>query len=147
MEETEALDFYQRISEGKKRHETISLTEQSGATLTNVKMHPVDKRELANIIEKLPDEMFNAVDDADDPQQAEEQLEEQGGSLDAVNGDTVDAFEDICKKSLDHPGLTKPQMDDIVAELNFETLFEIGTEIINMSSEDTGAIRGFQKQE
>jgi len=31
--------------------------------------------------------------------------------------------------------------------LNFETLFGLGTEIINMSSDRTGDIRGFQKQE
>jgi hypothetical protein len=37
-------------------------------------------------------------------------------------------------------------MDKIVAELNFEVLFELGTEIIDMSSEQTGSIRGFQKQ-
>lgn len=146
MQETEALDFYQRITEGKKRFDTINLEHTSGAVLEGVRMHPVDKRTLAAIIEKLPDEMFDAVEDADDADEAEEQLEEQGGSLNAVNADTVEAFEELCKKSLDHPELTKPQMNQIVDELNFEVLFELGTEIINMSSEQTGAVRGFQRQ-
>jgi hypothetical protein len=146
MQEEEALDFYKRVTEGKKRFQTIDLEHQSGSTLTDVKMHPVDKRTLAGIIEKLPDEMFDAVDEAEDPEEAEEQLEEEGGSLNAVNGDTVDAFEELCKDSLTHPELTKPQMHQILEELSFEVLFELGTEIINMSSEQTGAIRGFQKQ-
>jgi len=146
MQEEEALDFYKRVTEGKKRFQTIDLEHESGSTLTDVKMHPVDKRTLAGIIEKLPDEMFDAVDEAEDPEEAEEQLEEQGGSLNAVNGDTVDAFEELCKDSLTHPELTRPQMHQILEELSFEVLFELGTEIINMSSEQTGAIRGFQKQ-
>jgi len=146
MQEEEALDFYQRITEGKKRHQTISLEHSSGSTLSGVRMRPVDKKTLAGVIERLPDEMFEAVDEAADADEAEEQLEEQGGSLNAVTGETVDAFEDLCKDALDHPELTKPQMDHIVSELNFEVLFELGTEIINMSSEETGAIRGFQKQ-
>lgn len=146
MQEEEALDFYQRVTQGTKRYQEISLTESSGATLTGVEMHPVDKTVLARIIEKLPDEMFEAVDDAEDADEAEEQLEEQGGSLNAVNESTVGAFETICEKSLTHPELTEPQMDHIVSELNFEVLFEVGTEIINMSSEQTGSIRSFQKQ-
>ncbi len=146
MQEEDALDFYQRITQGTKRHQEITLTDSSGAALGGVKMHPVDKKTLASIIEKLPDEMFEAVDDADDAEEAEEQLEEDGGSLSAVNEDTVGAFETLCEESLNHPELTEPQMDHIVSELNFEVLFELGTEIINMSSEQTGSIRSFQKQ-
>jgi hypothetical protein len=146
MEEEQALDFYQRVTEGTKQYETISLEHNSGSTLTDVKMHPIDKTELAGVIERLPDEMFEAVEDAEDAEEAEEQIEEQGGGLGAVTGDTVEAFEDLCKKSLNHPELTKPQMDHIVEELNFEVLFELGTEIIDMSSEETGSVRSFQKQ-
>jgi hypothetical protein len=146
MQEEEALDFYQRITEGTKRYQTISLTHSSGSTLEDVRMHPVDKKKLASVIQKLPDEMFDAVEDAEDAEDAEEQLEEAGGSLHAVNENTVEAFDELCKASLSHGKLTKPQMQHIVEELNFETLFDVGTEIINMSSEETGAIRGFQKQ-
>lgn len=146
MDEEEALDFYKRITEGKTRYETISLEHTTGAMLEDVKMHPVDKTTLAGIIDKLPDEMFEAVEDAEDADEAEEELEDAGGSLNAVTAETVEAFETLCKESLTHEGLTKPQMHHIVDELNFETLFELGTEIINMSSEQTGAVRGFRKQ-
>jgi len=146
MKEEDALDFYKRITEGTKGYETITLEHSSGAVLEEVEMHPVDKKDLAGVISELPDEMFNAVDDAEDAEEAEEQLEEGGGSLNAVNEDTISAFERLCAESLRHEQYTNTQVKTIVSELNFEVLFELGTEIINMSSEDTGAIRGFQKQ-
>jgi hypothetical protein len=37
-------------------------------------------------------------------------------------------------------------MDSILEELNFEVLFELGTEIINISVEETGTVRGFREQ-
>lgn len=146
MEEQDALDFYKNITQGTKRYEEISLTDSTGRTLAGVRMSIVDKKTLAEVIEKLPDEMFDAVEETDDPEEAEQRLEEEGGSLNAVTGDTVDAFETLCKESLAHPELTPPQMESIVEELNFEVLFELGTEIINKSSEQTGAVRSFQKQ-
>lgn len=146
MEEEQALDFYERVTQGKNRSKTITLEHQSGANLEGVKMHVIDKTDLAGVIEKLPEDMFDAVEGAENADDAEEQLEDNGGSVSAVNEDTVEAFEKLCKKSLTHPELTKPQLDHIVEELNFETLFELGTEIINLSVEETGAIRGFHEQ-
>jgi hypothetical protein len=146
MQEEEALDFYQRITEGTNRTKTISLEHSSGAVLENVKMQPVDKTRLAGIIEKLPEEMFESVEGAEDVEEAEEQLEEAGGSMSAVTEETVEAFEQLVSDSLRHPSLTAPQMTQIVEELNFEMLFELGTEIINMSVEETGSIRSFREQ-
>jgi len=146
MKEEDALDFYKRITEGTQGYEKISIEHKSGAVLEGVEMHPVDKKELAGVISELPDEMFDAVDDAADAEEAEEQLEESGTSLNAVNEDTITAFEKICARSLKHEHYTNTQIKTIVSELDFGVLFELGTEIINMSSEDTGAIRGFQKQ-
>jgi hypothetical protein len=147
MQQEEALDFYKRITEGKKRYQEIALEHASGAALEGVELHPVDKKTLAGTIQNLPDEMFDAVEDAESAEEAEKSLEEDGGSLSAVSADTVEAFEDLCKNSLRHPELTSSQMGHIVKELNFEVLFEVGTEIINISSTDTGGIRAFQKQE
>lgn len=146
MQEEEALEFYDRIVSGKDKYETVSLEHNSGATLTDVQMHPVDKRTLASVIERLPDELFDAVEDAEDAEAAEKELEEQGGDIAAVTENTVDAFEDLCEQSLLHQELTQTQMRHIIGELSFETLFALGTEIINMSVESTGAVRDFQKQ-
>lgn len=147
MEQDNALDFYKRLTQGTERYKTIELEHESGAMLSDVKMHVIDKQTLAGVIERLPDEMFEAVEGAEDADEAEEELEEQGGDLAAVTEDTVDAFEDLVADSLEHDDLTYSQMEHIANELNFETLFELGTEIINMSVEDTGEIRGFQEQE
>jgi len=146
MQEEDALDFYKRITSGTKSYETIEIEDQSGAVLSGVEMHPVDKKRLAGVISELPDEMFDAVDEAEDPEEAEEELEESGGSLNAVNENTIEAFEEICADSLVHPELTSSQIGKIVSELSFEVLFELGTEIINMSSEQTGSVQGFRKQ-
>jgi len=147
MQEEDALDFYKRITSGTKSYETIEIEDKSGAVLSGVEMHPVDKKRLAGVISELPDEMFDAVDEAEDPEEAEAELEDSGGSLNAVNENTIEAFEEICTDSLSHPELTSSQVAAIVSELSFEVLFELGTEIINMSSEQTGSVQGFRKQE
>ena len=146
MQEEQALDFYDRIVSGKDAYDTISLEHSSGAMLEGVQMHPVDKRTLAGVIERLPEELFESVEGAEDPDEAEEQFEEEGGSIGAVTEGTVEAFEDLCNESLVHEELTATQVRHIIGELNFETLFRLGTEIINMSVEDTGGVRDFQKQ-
>jgi hypothetical protein len=147
MEQENALDFYKRITEGTEQYKTIELEHETGATLDGVQMHAIDKQTLASVIERLPDEMFSAVEGAEDAKAAEEELEGQGGDLAAVTEETVDAFEDLVSESLNHEELTAAQMNHIAEELNFETLFELGTEVINMSVEDTGGIRGFREQE
>lgn len=147
MEQNQALNFYDRLTSGTERYKTISLEHESGATLEGVEMYAIDKRTLAGVIERLPEEMFDAVEGADDPDAAEEELEDAGGGLDAVTENTVEAFEDLITDSLQHPELTRTQMEHIAEELDFETLFRLGTEIINMSVEDTGQIRDFHEQE
>lgn len=147
MEQESALDFYKRLTQGTEQYKTIELEHETGATLKGVKMYAIDKQTLAGVIERLPDEMFEAVEGAEDADAAEDDLEEQGGDLAAVTKETVSAFEDLVAESLQHDELTPAQMKHISEELNFETLFELGTEIINMSVEDTGDIRGFREQE
>jgi hypothetical protein len=146
MQEEQALDFYDRIVSGKDGYNTISLEHSSGAVLEDVQMHPVSKRVLAGVIERLPEELFESVEGAEDPEEAEEEFEDGGGNINAVTESTVEAFEDLCAESLSHEELTSTHMKEIIAELNFEVLFELGTEIINMSIEDTGGVKDFQKQ-
>jgi DNA polymerase II large subunit len=146
MEQNEALNFYERITEGKKKYDVIELEHSSGATLSGVEMHPVDKRTLAGVIEELPAEMFEAAEDVENVDEAEEQIREEADSTSAISEDTVTAFEELCDHSLDHDELTTPQMRSIIQELGFATLFELGTEIIDMSSEKTGDVQSFRKQ-
>jgi len=94
----------------------------------------------------MPDELFDSVEGAEDADEAEAQFEEAGGTMSAINEDTVQSFEEIVKESLVHPELTRPQMERICSELSFELLFELGTDIINMSVESTGAVKDFHEQ-
>jgi len=150
MNESTANDFYERLVEGTDYEETIELTHGSGAKLTKVKMAPVNKRVLANVINKLPEEMFDAVEGAESPEEAEEMLEEgEGGSmsLQSMSSDTVEAFEDLLSASLSHEELTQTQMDQIIENLDFSALFELGGQVMDMSFSDGNAIKDFRVQE
>jgi len=147
MQEEKAFDFYERVTQGIEETKIITLEESSGAALPNVEMSPVNKRQLASVIQRLPEEMFDAVDEADSAEDAEDRIEESENlSMNAVTKETVDAFEDLCKDSLSHPDLAPPQMNIIVDNLNFEMLFSIGTEIIDMSAESDGSVQDFHVQ-
>jgi hypothetical protein len=147
MQENEAVAFYDRIVKGKDKTTTISLEHSSGETLDGIKMNPVGKRVLASVIQRLPEEMFEAVEEADDADDAEEELEERNMSAQAVTEQTVDAFEDLCVESLSHDELTNHQMEQIIAELGFETLFSLGSEIIEISFDNSGDIKDFHAQQ
>jgi hypothetical protein len=147
MQENSALDFYDRIVEGKDDSSTITLEHSSGRKLKGVRIKPVDKRVLASVVQRLPDAMFDAVEESDNPEEAEENLEEQGMSTSAVTEQTVAAFEDLCAESLQHDELTSTQMTQIIEELDFEVLFGLGAEIIEKSFESSGDIKDFHEQQ
>jgi len=147
MDQSTANDFYNRIVEGTDYAKTIELEHGSGASLEGVKVHPVDKQDLADVIEALPEDLFDAVEDADSPEEAEEMMEGQGMSVGSLGSDAVEEFENVVKQSLSHPELTNTQMSQIVSSLDFAVLFELGGEIIDMSFSEGGAIQDFQEQE
>jgi len=147
MQENDAVAFYDRIVKGTDSKNTISLEHSSGDTLEGVEMEPVSKRVLASVIQRLPEEMFEAVDEADDADDAEEELENRGMSTQAVTEQTVEAFEDLCAESLSHPDLTNHQMKQIVEALGFEMLFSLGAEIIEISFDNSGDIKDFHAQQ
>jgi len=147
MQQEQAMEFYERLTQGTEYYKEISLEHESGGTLEGVHLHAVEKQRLARTIERLPDDMFDAVEGAEDAQDAEEQLEEEGGDLSAVTEGTVGAFEELVADSMEHEEFTNTQVNRVVNELNFEVLFRLGTEIINMSVEETGSIQAFHEHE
>jgi hypothetical protein len=146
-QDNDAVAFYDRIVQGKDDDDTITLEHSSGETLEGVEMKPVSKRVLASVIQRLPEQMFNAVEETDDYDEAEDELEEQGMSASAVTEATVAAFEDLCAESLTHPDLTSTQMEHIIEALGFEMLFSLGAEIIEISFEKSGDIKDFHAQQ
>lgn len=147
MQENNAIDFYNRIVDGQDRHKTVSLEHSSGRKLEGVELHPVDKQVLASVIERLPEELFNAVEESDDPDEAEEQLEDSGMGTEAVTKETVAAFEDLCAESMMHDDLTNHQIRQIVESLDFEVLFRLGSDIIELSFDNSGDIKDFHEPE
>lgn len=143
MQQETAMEFYERVVEGTKQTKEISLEHGSGSTLDDVKMHPVDKRHLANAISRLPDEIFEAAERAEE-NQSEEELDEM--SLNNIDGETIEAFEDLCIESLSHSDLAPIQMQEIIQKLSFEVLFELGSQIIDMSVDESDAVKDFHEQ-
>lgn len=143
MTQTDAMDFYQRVTQSGNDIRTYTLEHQSGAEL-NVELTVVNRKTLLDEIHRLPDQMLQTLSEAEDEEEAQEMAEDRN-MLSNVNGDTILAFENICVASMNHDELTSHNFEEIVAELDFETLFEIGSEIIEMSFEESGSIKDFHK--
>ena len=151
MKNSEENRFFDRIVEGKEYYETVTLTHKSGDSLEGVEIHQVDKQQLAATIERLPEEMFDAMDEAETPEEAEEMLAEGdsdgSGGIAAMNAETVAAFEELLSDSLRHENMTNTQMDQIIEALDFEMLFELGGRVMDISFENSGSIKDFQEQQ
>lgn len=144
MQEVDAMDFYSRVTdENAGTEKQITLENADGAAL-EVTLTVVDRKYLLDQITKLPDEMMEALSEADDPDEAEEEARE-ANLLTNVNGDTIEAFESICTASMEHEELTSHHFHDICEELDFEVLFPIGADVIEMSFENTGAVTDFHE--
>lgn len=143
MQEVDALDFYERVVDEESETRERTLEHQSGATVS-VDLTVVDRKDLLDEINKLPDEMLETISEAEDPEEAEERARSQN-LLSGVTGETVEAFENICIESIEHEQWTSHHVEDVVSELDFEVLFPIGAEIIEFSFEDQGSITDFHE--
>lgn len=141
MEEVEAMDFYERVTSGDNKSKTITLEHQTGAAL-EVELTVVDRKTLLDQLSRLPDEMMESIEDAEDVEEAEEEVRD-SGMMSNLNGDTVGAFEEICVESIEHEELTSHHVRQIVEELDFEVLFPIGAEAIELSFDNSGKVSDF----
>lgn len=138
-------DFYERVLNSSKNTKQIILPHKSGAELT-VTLTAVPKAEIADAIGDMPDELFEAAESGDvDAEEAEEMAREQGNSA-AIDRSVVEGFETLCTKSLEHDGLSESQMKQIIKAQTFEGLFELGSEVLNFSIENSGDVEGFREQ-
>jgi len=144
----EAIDFYNNLTEGTERYKTLSLSAR-GDELDGFEMHVVPKEGIADVVNKLPDEMFEQANtegiDVDDDVEAEDLEQEVDGNVGITKG-TVEAFENLCMTSLNHQHLSKTQIADIIKNFDFEVLFELGSEILEFSIENSGDIQDFRVQ-
>jgi len=145
MEEVDAIDFYNRVTDddGEDKAKEITLENRDGAALA-VELTVVDRSYLMDQITQLPEAMLETLEEADDAEDAEQQAEE-ANMISNVNGDTIRSFENICAASVEHEDLTSHHVKDIVGELDFEVLFPIGAEVIELSFENTGRVKDFHE--
>lgn len=141
MEEVEAMDFYNRVVGGETKYREVTLQASDNAT-AEFKLTAVNRKDLLNELSRLPPEMMETIDDAEDADEAEEQVKE-SGMLQSLNGDTIEAFENIVAYSLEHDDLTSHHIQQLVQELDFEVLFSLGAEVIELSLENSGRVKDF----
>lgn len=140
---TDATDFYKRVTSGESTHSERVLEHESGAQIT-VELHPVARQQLLDQISRLPDQMLETISEAEDEEEARQRAEE-SNMLSGINGNTVIAFETLCSESMKHDELTPYEIEDIVSELSFNVLFEIGAEVMELSFDNDGSIRDFHE--
>jgi hypothetical protein len=146
MQEVEALEFYERVTDDEQSFgdkPTRILEHESGATL-EVTLVSVDRADLMDEMQRLPESMIEAMSGADDPDEAEERAREQGLLTD-VDGETIRAFENIVVQGIEHEELTTKHFKRMVEKFDLEVLFPIGAEIMEESFEDTGSVTDFHE--
>lgn len=143
----EPMRFYNDVMDSETEVRERVIENDTGARI-KVELHEVDRKKLLDQINKLPDEMLQTLSEADDEDEAEEMAEEQN-MLSSVDGSTIAAFENICALSMDDPNgkLTPHHFEDLVTKLDFDVLFNMGAEVIEISLGDTGKIKHFHEPE
>ena len=149
MNEGDAFAFYEDVvggEEGVDNTEQVEyvLEAENGREL-ELYLKEIDRKFVIDKLASLPDEMLEMFSEVDDPDEAQRRAEEQN-ALTGLSGDAVGAFEELCAESMEHGELTQHHFDDMVTEFDLEVLFEMGSEIIEMSLGNSGKITGFREQ-
>lgn len=141
MADTEAIDFYNEVMDKDEQTQEYTLEHERGYELT-VELTSADRKAVLDEINKLPDEMLAAISEAEEGEETE--VAEERNMLANVDGDTVDAFEQICAMGMQHDELTTHHFEDMAEQLDFEVLFEMGAKIIEFSL-DESTIKDFHE--
>lgn len=149
MNEGDALDFYEEVVGGedgphtaRKKRKTFVLEASNGREL-QIDLVPVDRKFVIDQLSKLPEELLEMFSEADDPEDIDE--DQAANVLGGLNGDAIEAFENLCAEGMEHPELTQHHFESMVTQLDLEVLFEMGARVIELSLEDNGNITGFRE--
>lgn len=146
MKEIDPVDFYQKViddEEGASAANERVLEYRTGEALT-VEVQSVDRDWLFDQLDRLPDEVMEALAGAEDAEEAEERAREENLFAN-VDGETIRTFEDVCTRGLYHGKLTDEHWDSMTEELGLEVLFSIGAEIMELTLGEGGAITDFHE--
>jgi hypothetical protein len=147
MEEPEAIQFYEDVVGGENHAETDRkefVLEAANNRDLEIYLERLDRKYVIDQLNKLPDEMLEMFAEAEDPEDIDE--EEATQALSGLSGDAIEAFENICQKSMNHAQLTDHHFEEMVTELDLEVLFEMGSRVIEMSLDEGGKITGFRER-
>ncbi|WP_153952850.1 hypothetical protein [Halosegnis longus] len=128
-------------AQGERREKVLEAAD--GAALT-VELVEVDRGYLLDQVQKFPDDMLEALTEADDPEEAERRAEEEN-VMSGLDGSTIDAFESICARGIEHKDLTSQHIEQMVGAFGLEVLFPIGAEIMEISMGDDGGVTDFHE--
>lgn len=140
------MEFYDRVVDDGGSDEpdrTVTLEHETGAAL-EVYLDGLDRKDVIDQIKHLPDSMLETMSGAEDPEEAEKRAREQNLLTD-VDGDTIEAFEQLCTQGIEHPELTSQNIELMVSEFDFEVLFSLGAQIIELSFEESGSVTDFHE--
>jgi hypothetical protein len=141
MADTEAIDFYNEVMDSEEQTKEYTLEHERGYELT-VELSSANRKDVLDEINKLPDEMLAAISEAEEGD--EKEVAEEQNMLANVDGSTVEAFESICAMGMQHDELTSHHFEDMAEKLDFEVLFEMGAQIIELSL-DESTIKDFHE--
>lgn len=146
MPEENGLDFYDAVVDTEPKSKEFKVKHSGTNREYVIELQEVDRKKVLDEISRLPDEMLEVLSQAEDEEEAEE-LAQDAGMLSNVDGNTVLAFENLCVASFNDPDgdLTEHHWEDIVPHLSFETLFQAGSKVLEMSFNEDGAITDFQE--
>lgn len=151
MEQEDAMVFFEEVVDDNDPHaipdpeREFVLEAANGRELT-VGIVPCDRKFVIDQLNKLPDELMELLSEVDDPEEAQERAEEQN-ALTGLSGSAIEAFEELCANGMQHDELTEHHFEQMVAELNLEILFELGSIVIELSLDDNSKITGFRERE
>lgn len=146
MKEIDPVDFYEKVVDDDEAASAANervLEYRTGEALT-VEVRDVDRDWLFDQLDRLPDEVMEALAGAEDAEEAEQRAREENLFAN-VDGETIRTFEDICSRGLFHAELTGDHWEMMVGELGLEVLFSIGAEIMELTLGDGGAIKDFHE--
>jgi hypothetical protein len=144
MQNVEAMEFFEEVVDDSDDDDIVDTTvlEHKTGKKLEVNIVQIERNELLDELNALPEDMLEVLAGADGTDEAQEEAEERG-MVSAVSGDTARAFESICAKGLEHPQLTSKNMEMMVSKFDFPVLFGLGLEVLEASFEDTGSITDF----
>lgn len=146
MNEGDAFTFYEEVVGGEDdvdQDRIEYVLEANNGRELDLYLTKLDRKFVIDKLNELPDELLELFAEVDDPEEAQERADEQN-ALAGLSGDAIGAFESLCAESMEHGELTQHHFDDLVSELSLEVLFEMGSEIIELSLEGNGKITGFR---